>query len=428
MGEVKHINAAEALLARHSAPAKASDWAEATRGNARARMLAIGVAGRRDEYWRYTNPAILNEAETPEAEILQLDEAQMYDGVEKLLITFVDGVFDPTQSDDLSCEALEISTLEAALSADIHWASEVFGVLEANAQTPVARPFAALNTALSSQGMVIRATGKVSKPLALRYLRKAAKSDAIVHHVIRVESGADVSILENGAGAARMNTVMEVDVADGAAFHHLRAQGRDHARMAVTHIFARLGEKCNFKSFTLTANGMLTRNEVVIDINGDETKASVAGACLGDGDFLHDDTIFITHDAVNCESRQVFKKVLKNGATGVFQGKILVQPDAQKTDGYQISQGLLLDDDSNFLAKPELEIYADDVACSHGSTCGAVDENSMFYLMSRGVSRVEAQNMMIVAFLDEAFQEIEDETLADDFRTRLLGWTERHSG
>jgi len=188
-----------------------------------------------------------------------------------------------------------------------------------------------------------------------------------------------------------------------------------------------LGEESTFKSFTLTVNGKLTRNEVVIDINGNNAKASVAGASLGDGDFLHDDTIFITHDAVDCESRQVFKKVLKNGATGVFQGKILVQPDAQKTDGYQISQGLLLDDDSNFLAKPELEIYADDVACSHGSTCGAVDENSMFYLMSRGVPRSEAQNMMIAAFLDEAIQEIEDEALADDIRSRLVGWAERHS-
>ncbi|HIP22507.1 MAG TPA: SufD family Fe-S cluster assembly protein, partial [Rhodobacteraceae bacterium] len=233
-------------------------------------------------------------------------------------------------------------------------------------------------------------------------------------------------ILENGAGASRLNTVMEVDVAEGGSFHHLRAQGRDHERLAITHIFARLGAESHFKSFTLTVNGRLTRNDVILDIIGDNTKASVAGACLGDGDFLHDDTIFITHDAVNCESRQVFKKVLKNGATGVFQGKILVKPDAQKTDGYQISQGLLLDDNSNFLAKPELEIYADDVACSHGSTCGAVDENSLFYLMSRGVPRAEAQNMMIIAFLDEAIQEIEDEALADDIRTRLSGWAERH--
>ena len=131
-------------------------------------------------------------------------------------------------------------------------------------------------------------------------------------------------------------------------------------------------------------NGVLTRNEAVVEFLGDDAVAHIAGACVGDGDFHHDDTVFITHDAVNCESRQVFKKVLRNGATGVFQGKILVKEGAQKTDGYQISQSLLLDDDSQFLAKPELEIYADDVACSHGSTSGAIDEEGLFYLRSRG--------------------------------------------
>jgi Fe-S cluster assembly protein SufD len=119
---------------------------------------------------------------------------------------------------------------------------------------------------------------------------------------------------------------------------------------------------------------------------------------LGDGDFHHDDTVFVTHDAVGCESRQVFKKVLRNGAVGVFQGKILVKKGAQKTDGYQISQSLLLDDDSQFLAKPELEIYADDVACSHGSTSGAIDEDGLFYLRSRGVPRGMATDLLTIAF------------------------------
>ena len=131
---------------------------------------------------------------------------------------------------------------------------------------------------------------------------------------------------------------MEVDVAEGGAFHHVRTQGRDHERYAATHMFARLAKEASFKSFTLTANGVLTRNEAVLDITGDDAVAHIAGAAMGDGDFHHDDTVFVTHGAVNCESRQVFKKVLLNGATGVFQGKILVKPGAQKTDGYQMSK------------------------------------------------------------------------------------------
>jgi Fe-S cluster assembly protein SufD len=205
----------------------------------------------------------------------------------------------------------------------------------------------------------------------------------------------------------------------------VRAQGRDHERRAATHIFARLGAGATFKSFTLTANGVLTRNEVVVELAGAGGVTHVAGACLGDGDFLHDDTVFVTHSAPGCESRQVFKKVLRNGATGVFQGKILVQRAAQQTDGYQISQSLLLDEDSQFLAKPELEIYADDVKCSHGSTSGAIDEEGLFYLRARGIPKARATDLMVLAFLAEAIAEIEDPDLAEDIVSRLEKWLAR---
>jgi Fe-S cluster assembly protein SufD len=166
----------------------------------------------------------------------------------------------------------------------------------------------------------------------------------------------------------------------------------------------------------------------VIDMRGDDAVAHVAGACVGDGgDFHHDDTVFVTHDALRGESRQVFKKVLRNGAVGVFQGKILVKQGAQKTDGYQISQSLLLDEDSQFLAKPELEIYADDVACSHGSTTGAIDETALFYLRSRGVPMEAARNLLTLSFLAEALAEIEDQALAEELQTRLEGWLARRA-
>ncbi|MGL4319466.1 MAG: SufD family Fe-S cluster assembly protein, partial [Paracoccaceae bacterium] len=203
---------------------------------------------------------------------------------------------------------------------------------------------------------------------------------------------------------------------------------RDHARRAATHIFARLGANALLKSFTLTANGVLTRNEAVIELAGNDSRAHIAGAAVGDGAFHHDDTVFVTHAGLRCESRQVFKKVLKNGAIGVFQGKILVMPGAQKTDGYQISQSLLLDENSQFLAKPELEIYADDVKCSHGSTSGAIDETALFYLRSRGVPVAAAQALLVLAFLAEALDEIDDVSIAEDMRLRLENWLQRHSG
>ena len=397
---------------------------EAARKQAQERLAAMGLPQRRDEYWKYTRPDLLTTDDVAPAAILNLDEAPLFDTVERLKIVFVDGVFDADASDDLSLDGIEISQLSDAPD----WADALYGTLEAAGQTPVARPLAALNSANAKEGVVIRATGKASKPVSLIYLRKSEITDAMLHHVIRVEMGADLTILENGPAAARLNTVMEVDIADTGAFHHVRAMGRDHERRAATHIFGRLGRESIFKSFTMTVNGVLTRNEVVLELTGDDAIAHIAGAALGDGDFLHDDTVFITHDAVNCESRQVFKKVLRNGATGVFQGKILVKPVAQKTDGYQMSQSLLLDDDAQFFGKPELEIYADDVMCSHGSTTGAIDDEAMFYLRSRGVSAVEAQDLLVLAFLAEAIDEIENEAIADDVRDRLEGWLARHRG
>ena len=404
----------------------ASSWANDIRSAALVTFNNFGAPTKRDEYWKYTNPNKLTIIPTEPAALFSNDETPMFSNIDRVKIVFVDGILDLDQSDDLMLEGAIIETLIDATSKDIHWARDLFGTLEKNGQNPVKRPLAALNTAMAEQGLVIRITDKCKKPLAIRYIHNSETSDALVHNIIKVENNAEFTLLESGAGAARFNSVLEVDVADNASFHHVRTQGRDHERKTVTHIFGRLGKESIFKSFTMTVNGILTRNDAVLEFNGDNAKATVAGATAGDGEsFHHDDTVFITHDAVNCESRQVFKKVLKNGATGVFQGKILVKAGAQKTDGYQISQGLLLDDNSNFLAKPELEIYADDVACSHGSTVGAIDEDAIFYLISRGVPRKQAQDMLVLAFLAEAIDEIDSTDLADDINNRLAAWMDR---
>ena len=403
------------------------DWMEPLREAALARLMAMGLPGRRDEYWRYTDPASLTMPDALAAAIFRDDdETQVFDAIDRLRLVFVDGVFDPAQSDDLSMAGVEIERLSEAGRADIHWARDLYGLLEARGQVPVARPMAALNSAFATEGVLIRVTSRAARPISLIYLHNSVTSDVILHHCVKVEAGAELTLMESGPAAARFNNVMEVEIAEGGRFHHVRAQGRDHERRAVTHVFARLASEAVLKSFTLTANGRLTRNEAVVELLGAGAVAHLAGAAVGDGEFLHDDTIFITHGAPGCESRQVFKKVLKNGATGVFQGKILVKQVAQKTDGYQISQALLLDDDSQFLAKPELEIYADDVKCSHGSTSGAIDETALFYLRSRGVPDAQAKSLMVLAFLAEAIGEIEDEAIAADIYSRLEGWLGRH--
>jgi Fe-S cluster assembly protein SufD len=404
-------------------------WLGSAREDALSRLGMMGLPARRDEYWRYTDPADLNAVEAPRAATFDAgDEDPIFGGIDRLKLVFVDGVFDPAASDDPVMAGVEIDRLSLAGQTDIHWTRELYGALEDRAQSPVARPLAALNTAFATEGLLIRVTGRATRPISLIYTHASETSDVALHHCIRLEAGAELTVLENGPAAARFNKVMEVDLAEGASFHHIRAQGRDHERRAATHLFARLADGARFKSFTLTANGVLTRNEVMIELLGDAASAHVAGAAVGDGRFHHDDTVFITHQGRGCESRQVFKKVLKNGAVGVFQGKILVRQTAQKTDGYQISQSLMLDEDSQFLAKPELEIYADDVKCSHGSTSGAIDETALFYLRARGVPEKAAQSLLVLAFLAEAIQEIADEAIAEDIRQRLENWLARHEG
>lgn len=420
----------DALAARIAGLALSkTGWAAAARAEALERLSAMGLPTRRDEYWRYTDPSTLTAAEVRPAPAFDAgDEAPAFDGIDRVKLYFVDGVFDAARSDDPAAAGVELDRLAEVETRDIHWARDLYGKLEAAGQSPVPRPLAALNSAFATDGVLIRVKGAATKPVHLIYEHKSDTSEAILHHVVRLEEGAEFTLLESGPAAARFLSGMEVEVPDGARFHHIRIQGRDHDRRAFTGIFTRLGTESLFKSFTMTANGVLTRNEVVIELLGDDSTAHVAGAAMGDHSFLHDDTVFITHDAERCESRQVFKKVLKNGATGVFQGKILVKPGAQKTDGYQISQSLLLDDDSQFLAKPELEIYADDVKCSHGSTSGAIDETALFYLRSRGVPLRVAQSLLVLAFLAEAITEIEDEAIAEDIRSRLEDWLSRHEG
>jgi Fe-S cluster assembly protein SufD len=398
-------------------------WSKKARESALIRLIDMGLPNHRDEYWKYTNPVDLISENVTVPSVSNLEDANSFLEINALKIVFCDGVFNSDLSDDLTAENISISRLSDA--DDLHWAQNYYGTLEKQGQIPVSRPLAALNTAVASDGALIHVKGNIERPVLILGMHDSP-SEAVLHHVIKVDKGCSVTLLESGPFATKVNTVMEVFLDESAIFQHVRTQGRDHDRWAATHIFADIQEKAKFKSFTLTANGVLTRNECILTLSGNECLAYVAGASVGDGkQFHHDDTVFITHDAVACESRQVFKKVLRNGATGVFQGKILVKEGAQKTDGYQISQSLLLDDDSQFLAKPELEIYADDVICSHGSTSGAIDEQALFYLCSRGISRNDATDMLTLAFLAEAVDEIENEDVANIMVEKISAWLER---
>ena len=394
--------------------ASSGAWAKEARLSASKRAQSQGLPQRRDEYWKYTRPDVFVAGSVAvEAQIRP--EIDLFTDHAKTEIAFENAILVPDSLPEAANCSIE--SLADAAKLDLHWVRDIYGKLELAGQNPVLRSLAALNTAMAQQGLLVHATGQVSDPIRIHAV-SSGSTDAVIHHVIKVDAGASVTLIETGQYGARCNLVLEIEVADTGSFHHIRVQDGQERHM-LTHIFARIGADATFKSFTLTAGGKMTRNECIMELVGNNSSVTVAGACLGDDEFHHDDTVFITHDAVNCESRQVFKKVLRNGAVGVFQGKILVKQGAQKTDGYQISQSLLLDEDSQFLAKPELEIYADDVACSHGSTSGAIDEEALFYLRSRGVPQSKAVDLLTLSFIAQAIEEIEDTDLAQSILSHL---------
>ncbi len=416
--------AAEALLHILPLPGREAGWARSARAAARTRLLGAGAPAKRDEYWRYTDPARLT---APVAVVEPAGDGpqvmSLFGAVHPRRARFVNGRFRPELSDGLEQDGLGVSTLGEVLQQDIGIGRELFGVLETAGQEKVARPLAALNTACATEGLVLQATGRAATPVHLRH-DQVGEGASLLHHLVKVEAGASLLLLESGAAT---NEVLEIDIAERGSFHHVRIQeGRRVA--SATHVFARLGEGATLKTFTLTADGELTRNELVMDFAGAGAVGHIAGAVLAKGASHIDNTVFVTHGAVGCESRQVFKNVLAGKSRAVFQGKIFVRRVAQKTDGYQISQAVLLDDGPGFSAKPELEIYADDVKCSHGSTTGMLDETAMFYLRSRGVPAAEAEAMLVAAFADEAFEEIEDPALADAMRAHVARWMADRSG
>jgi Fe-S cluster assembly protein SufD len=410
--------AAEALLHVLPLPGREAGWAREARAAARTRLLEAGAPARRDEYWKYTNPASLT---APIAAVDATDARpamqSQFGEVHPRRARFVNGHFRPDLSDDLAQDGLTVTTLSQTLQHDLGFARALFGQLEAAGQEKVARPLASLNTACATEGLVLHVTGTVAEPVHLRH-DQIGEGASLMRHLIRVESGGALLLLESGTVT---NKVIEVDVAAGGSFQHVRIQEGPRAASA-SHIFARIGSQALFKTFTLTADGEMTRNEVVMEFIGDNAVGHIAGAVLGKGASHIDNTVFVTHGSENCESRQVFKNVLTDTARGIFQGKIFVRQGAQKTDGYQISQSVLLGDGAEFSAKPELEIYADDVKCSHGSTTGKLDETAMFYLRSRGVPYAEAEAMLVAAFAEQAFEELDNEALAEAMRAHVARW------
>ena len=396
-------------------PAKMS----VARENASKRFLQFGIPLNKDEYWKFCSPDGFTSHQLKTTTNFSKTSFFDNESSDDINIFFVDGILNSALSDLKVESGLEIISMNDENVTEIEWVQKLYGEIEAESQKRSKRPLSALNTACARNGLFVRVNNGKNHKLVINYIGKKHNSDSLIHNLIKVESGSELVLIEKGEGASRYNRLIEIEMLPNSKLDHVRFFGRDISTTCLNQIFVRQWSESQYKEFSLTINNEFIRNEFYVSLKGEGAKTSLAGASIGNRDNVQDDTIYIAHLKPNCQSRQVFKKVLRENSTGIFQGKIYVSSEAQKTDGYQISKGLLIGANSKFLTKPELEIYADDVICSHGSTCGAIDDESLFYLTSRGVSKEEAVSMLILAFLDEAVQEISDAKLAERIREIL---------
>jgi len=219
-----------------------------------------------------------------------------------------------------------------------------------------------------------------------------------------------------------VNTALELKVGDEAHVDHVKITGAGAGALHVSTLMAAIGAHARFNEFLFTAGTDVVRNQMFVRFAGEGTIAGIRGASLLRGRQHADTTLIADHAVGGCTSRQVFKSVLGDESHGVFQGKIVVRPRAQKTDAKMATHALLLSDTAESVNKPELEIFADDVQCGHGATSGALDEDLLFYLRARGIPAKEAEALLIQAFVGEAVEGIEHAGLRDALMDRVVAW------
>jgi Fe-S cluster assembly protein SufD len=276
-------------------------------------------------------------------------------------------------------------------------------------------PVLELNTKLNAQTISLTFKGNIDQPLEVLHITTGQGAAIASRLHIAVEAGASATLIETFVGEGEyLNTpVTTIDIAKAGRLDRVKIETESRSAQHLSHVIASLAEGSILNDFTLTAGALLNRQNANIDYKGENSSAKITGSYLLTGSQHADTRLVVDHKVPNCMSRELFKCVMDDKARGIFQGKVIVRQDAQKIDGKQTSNALLLSETAEFDAKPELEIYADDVVCGHGTTCGDLNPDHMFYLKSRGIPAAEARVMLVEAFVDEAVDTIENETLRE---------------
>ncbi|MEC9368965.1 MAG: Fe-S cluster assembly protein SufD, partial [Pseudomonadota bacterium] len=408
---------------------------KSARQQAWASYAAAGLPHRRVEEWKYTDlrallaeaypPApVVGEAVTPQAIDKALGAAMA--GIDCQRLVIVDGKFRPELSDMSGfADRVEVLALTDALNAPPSWLPKLLGKVNPQESDPVA----ALNMAFLSGGIALRVADKVSltKPVHIVHVHAAnAPASLATRSVVSVGEGASLTLVESFVSASgkplQRTAVTELSLGKDAGVEHVKFQNESSGAAHLGNWMVEIGEEARYRGFQLSAGSALARSQIFVRFAGEGALSHVSGTVLARGKQHSDTTMVIDHAVPGCESREHTKAVLDGDARVVIQCKAIVRPDAQKSDGHQMAQALLLSEAAEFDSKPELEIYADDVACGHGSTAGQIDEDLLFYLRARGISETEARALLVLAFASEAIDRVEHEAIRGALAEVTAGW------
>ena len=396
-----------------------------------------GLPSWRIEQWHYTDlRALLRDvrplAGAPDAaaKARANDAGRLIGDMDARRIVFVDGVFVPELSDlnNLS-PGLTIKPMAQALaSGDPLVAAHLGKVVPTEREGVVS-----LNTALMRDGALIHVAkgATVEPPIHLVFAATGDKASSVfTRSLVVVEAGARAMIVESHEASKghQVNTAIEMIVGDKAHVDHVKITAGADDLVHISSLMAAVGANARLNDFAFNIGGGVVRNQLFVRFDGNDTVASLRGASLLKGKQHADTTLLADHKASGCQSREVFAAVLDGESRGVFQGKIIVRPHAQKTDAKMMTRSLLLSETAEADSKPELEIFADDVQCGHGATAGALDEDLKFYLMARGIPEVEAEALLVQAFIGEAVEGIEHAGLRDALMAQVVAWLRSRGG
>ena len=387
----------------------------ASRQSAFAHYLSQGLPHRRVEAYHYTDlRALLKSAPPPAKTGGKVSGSSAFASLEVDIITLVDGRYDASLS-QTKITGVTISSRDE-LADD--------GQAKTSVLSP--DPVIALNAAFSDSmlDIAIAAGTKLAKPILLRLITTAAHA---VYPRVRVSigDGAKAFLMEShegGVAGSLVNSVVEIRGGNHVVIDHIRINLVDPKATLLTTCGGAMGADSIYRAHNIVMGGSLSRHQVFFRFEGENSKAEVNGAALLKDKQHADTTLVVDHAVPNCESREFFAHVLDQESTGVFQGKIIVRPGAQKTDGKMMSRAIVVDDNATMNNKPELEIFADDVVCGHGATVGALDEDLLFYLRARGLPKKEAEALMLQAFVGETLEKIEHDALRDALEALAADW------